>query len=297
VAGIPESQLDTWAGQGSITQSSATYTTIKNALEASGTAYGSKSYSVFLQGSYGNDTNIYAESDVDVVIKLESTFYRDISELPSNEKDAYNLTFSNADYNLEDFKRDVLAHLASRFGSATKPGKKAVLIEANDSRRKTDVIIAAQYRRYHRFRSLDDQIYDEGIMFRTSSGTDIVNYPRQHAKNCTTKHQATSRYFKPMVRILKNARSRMVEKGLIASGIAPSYYIEGLLYNVPSDRFDGTYRDAFANCINWLQEADRSNFVCANEQYYLLRDDPDVTWSAVNCTAFLDGLVQLWDTW
>ena len=63
---IPETQLDTWSHQGSITQSSATYATIKRSLEASDAGYANKNFHVFLQGSYGNDTNVYAESDVDV---------------------------------------------------------------------------------------------------------------------------------------------------------------------------------------------------------------------------------------
>lgn len=71
--GIPEPQLDTWSHQGSVAQSSATYATVKNALEDPGAPYAYKSYEVYLQGSYGNDTNIYSESDVDVVIQLESS--------------------------------------------------------------------------------------------------------------------------------------------------------------------------------------------------------------------------------
>ena len=68
---IPESQLDTWSHQGSITQSSTTYNAIKGALEDSTTPYAGKNFKVFLQGSYGNDTNIYAESDVDIIIRLD----------------------------------------------------------------------------------------------------------------------------------------------------------------------------------------------------------------------------------
>ena len=33
--------------------------------------YADKNLKVFLQGSYGNDMNIYAESDVDIVIRLD----------------------------------------------------------------------------------------------------------------------------------------------------------------------------------------------------------------------------------
>src|SRR5690348_9837241 len=88
--GIPESQLETWSRQGSITQSSATYATVKRALEATDTKYAGKTYEVFLQGSYGNDTNIYAESDVDVVIRLDSVHYYDITALNAQQTAAFN---------------------------------------------------------------------------------------------------------------------------------------------------------------------------------------------------------------
>ncbi len=51
------------------------------------------------------------------------------------------------------------------------------------------------------------------------------------------------------------------------------------------------------NAINWLNQADRSRFLCANRQYRLLDGDPDVTWNSVYCSAFLGGLVTLWKGW
>ena len=78
---IPEAQLETWSHQGSVQQSCDTYATVKRSLEANDTKYADKSFDVFLQGSYGNDTNIYAESDVDVVIRTDSIYYYDTSAL------------------------------------------------------------------------------------------------------------------------------------------------------------------------------------------------------------------------
>ena len=83
---IPERQLETWASQGAIATSGSTYQTIRNALLAPGTPYAGKDLDVFLQGSYGNDTNVYAESDVDVVIRLDDTFYTDLSDLPADDR-------------------------------------------------------------------------------------------------------------------------------------------------------------------------------------------------------------------
>jgi hypothetical protein len=172
---------------------------------------------------------------------------------------------------------------------------KAIWIKPQGNRRSADVIVAAEYRRYYRFRSPQSQSYDSGICF-WSRYIQIVNYPNQHSANCTTKHQATNGWFKPMVRILKNMRTRMVDDGMIEDAIAPSYFLEGLLYNVPNDKFDSSYDETFVAAINWILESDRTQFLCANEQYYLLRDGP-VTWAPANGKKFLDELVTFWRDW
>ena len=104
--GIPESQLQTWSHQGSITQSSNTYNSIKNVLEASTTPYGDRNFECVLQGSYGNDTNIFAESDVDIVIKLDDCFHSDLESLNEDENQTTN-------------GRIQMRHTAIRISSAT----------------------------------------------------------------------------------------------------------------------------------------------------------------------------------
>lgn len=295
---IPESQLDTWSHQGSVTQSSTTYNTIKSVLEASTTPYAGKNFAVFLQGSYGNDTNIYAESDVDIVIRLDDCFQSDLSKLTQEEKAAYRSAFPDATYTHVDFKRDVLSTLRKQYGSAVKAGDKAIAIDSSGARRKADVIVAIQYRRYFKFRSSYDSEYVEGICFWNSKGELIANYPKQHLANLTTKHQNTSTWFKPMVRVFKNMRSRMVDDGLIESGIAPSYYIEGLLYNVPEAKLAYSYQDCVVNTLNWYrQEASKADLVCANEQYYLLRDGYHTCWNQLHCDAFVEAAITLWNEW
>lgn len=292
---ISESQLETWSHQGSITQSSNTYNTTKSVLEDEGTPYSSKQFKVFLQGSYGNDTNIFSESDVDIVIQTDSCFHHDLTSLSEEERSKFRDTFPDASYTHVDFKRDVLSTLRSRYGDAVKPGDKAINIAANGSRRKTDVIVATQFRRYHRFNGQRDQSYDEGICFFTASGARIANYPKQHSKNMTSKHQQTRGWLKPMVRVFKNLRGRLVSEGRVATGTAPSYYLEGLLYNVPADHFGNSYVESFLNCMRWIQSADKSKFVCANEQYFLLREDSPVTWRAAQCEEFLSAAAALWN--
>lgn len=295
---IPEAQLEIWSHQGSITQSSSTYNSIKNVLEGNTTPYADKNFKVFLQGSYGNDTNIYAESDVDIVIRLDDCFFSDLESLPEEEKAAYKQVFSDAEYTHVDFKHDVLSVLTSQYGSAVKAGEKAIAIDASGSRRKTDVIVATQFRRYFKFRSSSDSDYAEGICFFNAAGERIANYPKQHSENLTTKHQASSTWLKPMARVFKNMRSRMVDDGLIKASIAPSYYIEGLLYNVPNDKLTSSYQDCVVNTLNWYQqEAKKVDLVCANEQYYLLRNGSHTCWPQANCDAFVKAAVKLWNEW
>src|SRR5580692_779434 len=108
---IPEAQLETWSHQGSIQQSCDTYATVKRALEAHDTNYADKSFDVFLQGSYGNDTNIYAESDVDVVIRTDSIYYYDTSTLNAHELQTFHASFIAASYTYGDYKSQVVQTL------------------------------------------------------------------------------------------------------------------------------------------------------------------------------------------
>jgi hypothetical protein len=296
--GIPENQLDTWAKQGSVTQSQQTYATVRNCLEADDAPYKDKSYSIFLQGSYGNDTNIYADSDVDVVILTSSIYYWDDSELPDAQKAAFHAaTGSGGGYTYNQFKTDVLAQLTKKFGTSVKPGKKAIFVPASGARRDTDVLPAVQHRWYTRYNSIYDNQYYDGICFWTASGTKIINYPKQHSANCTSKHQNTNTWFKPCVRILKNMRNAMISSSYLAEGVAPSYFLEGMLYNVPNNLFKGSYHQTIADALNWIKDTDRSKLVCANERYMLLHPTSPVTWRAEQLQTYLSAAIKFWNDW
>lgn len=294
---ISEKQLETWSHQGSITQSKQTYASVKSVLEDPSAPYNGRSYSNFLQGSYGNDTNIYADSDVDIVMMLDDIYYTDLDHLTEEEKNRYLSARSTASYTFAQFKAEVFGHLASKYGSSVTLGKKAILIEGSGGRRDCDVLVCTELRRYVRFNSFSDQEYHTGICFWTTDGVRITNFPRQHSVNCTKKHQDTNSWFNPSVRILKNMRNSMIEKGYIEEGLAPSYFLEGMLYNVPNGNFGVSYQDTIAQSINWLLKSDRSKLLCANELYFLCHPSSLVTWRAEKLQAYLDAVVKYWNNW
>lgn len=294
---IPELQLDTWSNQGSVVQSRDTYASVKNTLNNSGSPYYLKTFESFLQGSYGNDTNVYRDSDVDVVMRLDSAWYHDANLLPSDQYQAFERSYSGtANYGLPDFKTQVAAWLGRQFNGVTV-GSKAIFIPGSGARRDCDVLVCARFKYYYRFSSVNDESFTEGICFFLKDGTRIVNFPKQHSDNCTAKHKGTSQWFKPTVRIYKNMRNYLVDSNKLKDGIAPSYFIEGMLWNVPSDKFGKRYEDTFVATFNYLVNADRSTFKCANGIYPLLQESSHVSWSPVNCQAYLDALRNLWINW
>ena len=294
---IPESQLTTWSHQGAVAQSASTYATVKNTLDDYNSPYYAKDFESFLQGSYKNDTNVYRDSDVDVVMRLDSTFYHDAQLLPGDQYAAFLRAYpGSAEYGLTQFKAQVAGWLSQKF-NGVKVGSKAIFIPGSGARRDCDVLACAQFRYYYHFNSLNDQNKAEGICFFLNDGTQIVNFPKQHSNNCTAMHQATNQWFKPTVRIYKNMRNYLVDANVVRADLAPSYFIEGMLWNIPVEKYGGSYVDTFVATFNYLVEADRSAFKCANGIHPLLRADSHVSWPPDSCQAFLNALRSLWNGW
>lgn len=291
---IPESQLETWSHHGSITQSAATYASVRRALEDPDAPHAGRDFDVFLQGSYCNDTNIYAESDVDIVICLNSCFFYDLSALDAQNQTEVSSGWSAPQYSYESFRTDVFKALQKRFGELSR-GNKAINIPADGNRRSADVVVAAEFRQYEP--GHQTLLFEQGIAFFSSDGKRIANYPKQHSDACTRKQGATKGLFKPMVRILKNLRNHLIDDGSLAEGSAPSYFIEGLLYNAPPDKFDGSYGETFVECVNWISHADLTQFVCPNGMHYLYRDGAVDSWPCKDCSNFIDRVAGAWSGW
>lgn len=292
--GISEAQLKTWSAQGKTGQFIDTYNSIRGNLLDGSAPYPVKNCEVFLQGSYGNDTNVWADSDVDIVLKHNGAFYYDISGMSEKEQQAFKAVFStDAEYGYKQFKADAEAWI-KRLYNGVQVGKKAVLIPGNNSRRNADVLIAQQFRRYYSYEPWLHG-YHEGVAFYGDSQR-IENFPKQHSEKCTAKHKATNNNFKHMVRVFKNMRNAMIEKGLLAEGVAPSYFLESMLYNVPNEKFTGTYSNMWVECFNWTVTADRTKLTCANGLHSLVRDGTPTSWPVANFGAFTAAAKKLWES-
>lgn len=293
---IPENQLDTWSRQGATASATALYERIRMALK-NDTALQGRNFDVFLQGSYRNSTNIYGDSDVDVVAMLTDTYMPEYGALDAYTRSAVEGSSNSATYTLTDFRRDVSNAIRRAFPiHAITEGGKSIKIPRTSNNIPADVVPCLEYRLYLPPQTLlGDASHVDGIwLWDVQRGHAVTSYPKQSYDKGVAKHGRTNQWYKPTVRIFKNARGWMEDNGLIQSGTASSHAIECLLYNVPVQQFGSSYGDTVVNVLNWLNSTDITDFVCQNGIQRLFDSG---RWTQQNARIYIGALIQMWNQW
>jgi hypothetical protein len=294
---IPEAQLETWSHQGAVTTAKLTHESIRNALSNQDSLVRERDFSIYLQGSYANDTNIRSDSDVDVVIQLDSSWYQDISQLPPQDQQLYNSLYTSATYTEREFRPEVIQSLQSYFGAPlVQGGNKSVKVLPASGRLPADVVVCSQFRKYRFFHGLEDREYVQGIGFHAQDGGLIVHFPKLHQQNGEGKNAETNGWFKWTVRVFKNIRTYLVDHNVINPDTAPSYFLECMLFNVPSAEFGQSLGETFCNIVNWLRKQDMNGFACLSEQTMLFGSSSD-QWSPEKARQFISAAIKLWNDW
>jgi len=253
-----------------------------------------KNIEVFIQGSYANNTNVRAESDIDICVMLRDTFY---GEFPDNMT-LQDYGFAPGTNGFDVFRRDVYRALTNKFRVENiKSGNKSIKISSNSYRVDADVVPAFQYRNYRCINSMYPNRFVEGTKFYSSNGQEVINYPKVHVKNGRTKNNDTQRRYKRLARILKRVRFKMIEDGVnVPSGIS-SFLVECLVWNTPNTVLNGAYTwdEMTRQTISYLY--DKTNYIegCRNwvevsKMFYLFHSSRK--WDARMANNFL---VQMWN--
>jgi hypothetical protein len=266
-----------------------------------------KKYSVdtYLQGSYKNSTNVRGDSDVDMGAVTQGMFYYDTSELPNDRptypsyatkslREATEASITPASYTFSEYRRDVLASLKREYGSSVTDGKKAISIAGNTYRLDADVLPCTLFRWYYKdWRG--EAKYHEGISFFTNGVERIVNFPQQHFDNLKAKDQANDGKVKGCIRILKRVRNELEEAKQWDRKRSPSYYLEGLVWNVPDKHFEGNYYDVVPAVLQYLwrdltdkrESGDLTSYNQANDIFYLFHSK---FWNVNDAIAFIETI-------
>lgn len=291
--GIPGSKLESWSKPGPSTNTKAACDSIKVALKNDPNLQRDDiEFSVYIQGSYKNSTNIHGNSDVDIVIQLDAPYRL---EQQDGTVKVVHPDGRETNYTYEQFKQDVIDALRRRYGkSAVQVGDKAIEVHSADSTLRIDADVVVSQRN----QSPDG----DGMWFKTQGGKEIVNYPKRHYQNGAAKNRQTNGEYKKALRTLKRARSYLVKQGRISKDQVPGYFLECLLYNVPDEAFTPRDPDAndnqrrYCNIVNHLNKVGLNEFVCQNEVHDLF--GPDSTqWNTRDAKRFVDELVYLWNNW
>jgi len=296
---IPEAQLQTWSNQGATTSSATTYNSIKTCIEGHNWN-NDVSFDIYLQGSYRNSTNIRGDSDVDVVVEFNSVFYSNKDELAPQQLNDFNAYFSDGKYTLDSFKEAVIRRLKSYYGDAyVVVGNNSIKVLANSGRLDCDVVCCATYREYNSFSRTNLSDYSKGIIFWTSeTNQKVINFPKLHFDNGASKNQNCNSNYKQTIRIIKNIKSRLVGSGKIGSSLAPSYFVEGLLYNIPDSDFQNNTHSsrvlALLNTFDSYSDTQLESLVCQNRQRYLFGNSKQ-QWNIVDCKVFRSYLIKFWN--
>src|SRR5215469_6757451 len=130
------------------------------------------------KGSYTNNTNVRADSDVDIaVIHLGFNYYNDDLLAPRRKiqpepVDAFH-------YSGTDFRKELEKAMRAKFGTQCDTrGKTAIKVTETSSRVSIDVVPSFEYRKYYNHWWFGTQ-YHEGTYTLRTDRKWIINYPAQ----------------------------------------------------------------------------------------------------------------------
>lgn len=224
-------------------------TAVRKAIKANA-ILSSMDISIIPQGSYKSRTNVRNDSDVDICVCLNSTFFPRYPQGKSNED------YGNSEGSIlfAHFKNLVQEALEAYFGkTSVTRGNKAFDIHSNTYRLDADVVPAFAY--LHYYDTGNNYHYPKGICFLADDGAKIINWPHHVYENCKRKHDSTGQRYRKMTRILKRLRNRMQEESISEAKDIPSFLIQSMVWGAPDDHFNrATYssdvRAVLAHCHN-----------------------------------------------
>ncbi len=269
-----EDTFRTWGSAPSATEQQKmenAETAIRKAIKANA-ELSAMDISIIPQGSYKARTNVRLDSDVDIAVRLNSTFF---ARYPAGRtREDYGN--SEGSISFREFRNLVHTAMGNYFGySNVTPGNKAFDIHSNTYRVDADVVPALAYR-YYVGNGGDDYIVPTGTAFLYGGdGHRIVNWPHQSYENGNDKHNQTGKRFRKMVRVLKRLRNKMQDKQIAAARDIGSFLIESMVWNAPDSHFNhleysDDVRAVLAYCFNeTLPDGSHAGLLEVNDRKYL----------------------------
>jgi hypothetical protein len=279
-----EDTLDSWTAPSSDTEQEKQERTermVREAIDAHA-PFATCGLSVYAKGSYANNTNVRADSDVDISVECTDAEYWE-EATPGAHKPAspYTGIWSPA-----KLRSELVVALKSKFpGQVDTSGTTAIQVKSGSARMDADVVPCFSFRRYFATSSRPGT-----KIFKTDGGT-VINYPAQQLENGRAKNLRTGYAYKKAARMLKRVENAMADEKKFRE--LPSFFVECLAYNCPDPTFEvatwtGTLRAMLAHIWTELQgdepEVESQRWRESNECFFLFHSQQK--WSRVDGREF-----------
>lgn len=280
-----EKQLSGWTGPSSDSEQEKQERTERMVREAinAHAPFAGCDLRVYAKGSYANNTNVRADSDVDIAVECANAIYWD-------EVDK-GLHTPHSEYagpwTPQKLRDELGSALAAKFKNEVDPsGSTALRVHSGSTRVDADVVPCFRFRYYV---AAEECIAGTKIFKKDLSS--IVNYPAQQLANGREKNRRTGYRYKKVVRILKRVGNLMDQAGMHEP--PPSYFIECLPYNCPDTVYSGsnwteTVRAVLIYLRTGLEGEEPTNsekrWLEVNECFYLFH--PGQPWTRADGHAF-----------
>ena len=219
--------------------------------------------SVFAQGSYKARTNVRQNSDVDISVRYNGSFFPEYP--PGTTKETFGLV--DAPFPFADFKNIVQTALENRFGKdGVTRGNKAFDVHANSYRIDADVVPVFAHRRYTgRLNADGTPHFYLGVAFQPDTGNLVKNWPKQVYENSVNRNTETGRTHKRVIRIMKRLRDKMLTQQIPEAAGMSSFLIECLVFNAPVEVFiHADYTAVVRDLIIKVWEATKTPETCSD---------------------------------
>ncbi len=249
-----EDKLSGWTGPSSATEQEKQDRTERMIRDAVGSheAFEDCALTMFTKGSYANNTNVRADSDVDIAVLCSEAMYWE-EETPGTHasRSPYSGIWTPAKLRSElqtALEAKFPGNLDATGSTAFRVESTTARVESTTARVEADVVPCFDYRYYFASGGLQD-----GTKVFKNDGTSIKNFPMQQLENGRAKNVATNKRFKKVVRIMKRVENAMVTNGVHRE--VPSFFVECLVYNVPDSVFArSTWTEIIRGAISHVWE-------------------------------------------
>ncbi len=262
-----EDKLAGWTGPSSNTEKDKQDRTERMIREAinSHASFNNCSLKVFAKGSYANNTNVRADSDVDIAVECTEVQYWNEAEKGDHPpSESYEGIWTPS-----KLRAELISAMTAKFpGQVDSSGSTAIQINSSSARVDADVVPCFSYRYYMKYETRN------GTKIFKRDGSSIVNYPVQQMENGTAKNNATGYAYKKGARLLKRVENAMAADGTFRE--LPSFFMECLAYNCPDEVFSRpTWTDRLRGMLFHIwdnlqgDEPDEGRWLEVNECFYL----------------------------